>query len=80
MPKGKNKLVVVEVGAGKEISVVCGAANVRPGLLAPWVPPGTKLGEKTIGRASFDGITSEGMLASAAELGINRDHAGLASS
>ena len=77
LPKGKNKLVVVEIGGGKQINVVCGAGNVRPGLLAPWVPPGTKLGDKVISRAMFEGVTSEGMLASAAELGINRDHAGL---
>jgi phenylalanyl-tRNA synthetase beta chain len=77
LPKGKNKLVVAEVGGGKQINVVCGAGNVRPGLLAPWVPPGTMLGEKLIGRASFEGVESEGMLASAAELGISRDHAGV---
>jgi phenylalanyl-tRNA synthetase beta chain len=77
LPKGKNKSVVIEVGGGKRVSVVCGAPNVRPGMLAVWVPPGTALGEKTIGRATIDGVESEGMLASAAELGINRDHAGL---
>jgi len=77
LPKGKNKLVVAEIGGGRQINVVCGAANVRPGLLAPWVPPGTKLGEKEIGRATIEGVVSEGMLASAAELGINRDHSGV---
>jgi phenylalanyl-tRNA synthetase beta chain len=77
LPKGKNNLVVAEVAGGKQINIVCGAGNVRPGLLAPWVPPGTMLGEKLIGRASFEGVESEGMLASAAELGISRDHAGV---
>ncbi len=77
LPKGKNKQVVVEIGGGQQINVVCGAANVRSGLMAPWVPPGTKLGEKVIGRATIEGVSSEGMLASAAELGISRDHAGL---
>ena len=77
LPKGKNKLVVAEIGGGKEISVVCGAANVRPGMLAAWVPPGTNLGERLIGRATIEGVGSEGMLASAAELGISRDHAGV---
>ena len=43
----------------------------------PWVPPGTKLGEKLIGRATIEGVKSEGMLASAAELGISRDHSGV---
>ena len=76
LPKGKNKLVVAEVG-GKLVNVVCGAGNVRPGLLSAWVPPDTRLGEKSIGRATIEGVESEGMLASAAELGIGRDHAGI---
>ncbi len=76
LPKGKNKLVVADIG-GKQINVVCGANNVRPDLLAPWVPPGTQLGDKLIGRATIEGVTSDGMLASAAELGISRDHSGV---
>jgi phenylalanyl-tRNA synthetase beta chain len=77
LPKGKNKAVTIDAGHGRQFVVVCGAPNVRPGLIAPWMPPGTPLGEKTIGRAVIEGVESEGMLASAAELGINRDHAGL---
>ncbi len=76
LPKGKNKLVVAEIG-GRRVNVVCGAGNVRPGLITAWVPPGTKLGDKTIGRATIEGADSEGMLASAAELGISRDHSGI---
>lgn len=77
LPKGKNKSVTIDVGAGKQAVVVCGAPNVRTGLLAPWVPPGTVLGDKTISRMVIEGVESEGMLASAAELGINRDYSGL---
>lgn len=73
----KNKSVRIDIGKGRETVVVCGAPNVRAGLLAPWVPPGTLLGEKTITRIVIEGVESEGMLASAAELGINRDHSGL---
>jgi phenylalanyl-tRNA synthetase beta chain len=75
--KGKNKLVAIDAGDHANRSVVCGAPNVRPGLLAAWVPPGTTLGEKTIGTAVIDGAESEGMLASAAELGLGRDHSGV---
>ena len=49
-------------------TVVCGAPNCRPGLVTAWVPVGKKV---------IDGVESDGMLASAAELGINRDHAGI---
>src|SRR3954468_997775 len=75
--KGKNKLVGIDAGDHVSRSVICGAPNVRPGLLTAWVPPGTTLGEKTIGTAVIEGAESEGMLASAAELGIGRDHSGL---
>lgn len=49
-------------------TVVCGAKNCRPGLLTVYVP---------VGRKTISGVVSEGMLASAAELGINRDHEGI---
>jgi phenylalanyl-tRNA synthetase beta chain len=66
--KGHNQKTVVETAKyGKRI-VVCGAPNCRVGLRTIYVP----LGKKTI-----DGVESDGMLASAAELGINRDHAGV---
>lgn len=77
LPKGKNKRVTADAGKGKHITVVCGAPNVTPGMLVPWVQPGTKLGEKVISRATIEGVESEGMLASASELGINRDQSGL---
>ncbi len=77
LPKGKNKSVTIDIGNGKQALVVCGAPNVRPGLVAPWAPPGTILGETVIGRVVIEGVESEGMLVSAAELGINRDHGGL---
>ena len=48
--------------------MVCGAPNCRVGLRTVYVP----LGKKTI-----DGVESDGMLASAAELGIGRDHSGI---
>ncbi|HEX4770058.1 MAG TPA: phenylalanine--tRNA ligase subunit beta [Bryobacteraceae bacterium] len=77
LPKSKNQLAVVDVGGGLHKRVVCGASNVRVGMLTAWVPPGTMLGSKMIGLALIDGVESEGMLASGAELGINRDHSGV---
>jgi phenylalanyl-tRNA synthetase beta chain len=59
---------VVDAGAYGVKTVVCGAPNCRPGLIAAYVP----IGVKTIG-----GVESDGMLASGAELGINRDHSGI---
>jgi phenylalanyl-tRNA synthetase beta chain len=76
LAKGKNKRVIIESGGAKHV-VVCGAPNVKPNLIAAWVPPGTKLGGKEIGVATIEGVESEGMLASGDELGINRDDSGL---
>jgi phenylalanyl-tRNA synthetase beta chain len=78
LPKGKNQALRIETGNGKgAVTVVCGAPNVRIGMLAPWVPPGTAVEGKSVGRIVIEGVESEGMLASAAELGINRDQSGL---
>jgi phenylalanyl-tRNA synthetase beta chain len=77
LARGKNKAVTIDTGNGKQATVVCGASNVRPGMLAAWVPPGTALGDKRIGLVVIDGVESEGMLASAVELGIGRDHSGV---
>ncbi|HEX4808524.1 MAG TPA: phenylalanine--tRNA ligase subunit beta [Bryobacteraceae bacterium] len=77
MTKGKNQRVTIDAGTGQEITVVCGAPNVHPDMIAAWVPPGVALHGKTIGKAIIEGIESDGMLASPAELGISRDHSGL---
>ena len=48
--------------------VVCGAPNCRPGMLTAYLPLAPK---------AIDGVESDGMLASALELGISSDHAGI---
>jgi phenylalanyl-tRNA synthetase beta chain len=44
-------------------TVVCGAPNCRPGMATVYAP---------VGRKAIHGVESDGMLASGAELGINR--------
>src|SRR3954463_16391853 len=64
-----GKLTVCKVNAGKEtLQVVCGAPNVRAGMKAVLAKIGTK---------AVRGIDSQGMLASARELGLSEDHSGL---
>lgn len=77
IPGSHNRRVEIESARHGRRVVVCGAPNARPGLKSVYVPPGTKLGGRTIGRATIDGVESEGMLASGAELGIDRDDAGI---
>ena len=76
-PKSK-KLHLLKVNNGKElIDVVCGAPNVREGMIVPFAQIGAKIGEITIGKAELAGCASFGMCCSAKELGISDDHSGL---
>jgi phenylalanyl-tRNA synthetase beta chain len=76
---GADRLVLVRVDAGGEDrSVVCGARNFAPGDVVPWAAPGAKLpGGVEIGRRTVRGAVSDGMLASARELGVFDDHSGI---
>ena len=68
--KGTLLVARVDLG-GPEVSVVTGAANAEAGQLYPYAPPGARLADGTeMGSRDFDGISSEGMLLSAAELGL----------
>ncbi len=89
-----DKLLVCLVddgGAAKDVvrneqglvQVVCGAPNVREGMLAVWLPPKAVV-PSTYGKDEFTlearelrGVVSNGMLASASELAISNDHSGL---
>jgi len=73
LPKGRNQRVTLDSGDGSIHTVVCGAPNVRPGLIAVWLPPGTRFEGEVLARKIFDGVESEGMLASAKELGLGND-------
>src|SRR6185295_6859806 len=68
IPGGHNRKAVVETARYGVKTVVCGAPNCRVGMTTVYVP----LGKKTV-----NGIESDGMLASGAELGIYRDAAGI---
>ncbi len=74
-----NTKVVVDTGRHGIKTVVCGAPNARAGLVSAYVPAGTSLDGREIRKATISGIESDGMLASGAELGINRDSAGILS-
>ena len=77
IPGTHNQRARIDTGAG-EVTLVCGAPNCRAGLLTAWVPPGTTLdGGRAIGVATVSGVESHGMLASGAELGINKDDDGV---
>lgn len=71
-------LCTVDAGGPEPLSVVCGAPNVQAGAYYPFAPVGAALpNDLKIRKAKIRGETSEGMLCSAAELGLGRDHSGI---
>lgn len=74
-----DKLNVCEVSDGTgQLQVVCGAGNVRVGLKAPFAKVGGQIGsEFTIKEAKLRGVTSQGMLCGADELGLSDERDGL---
>ncbi len=70
---GKLKVCTVSDGAGQK-QVVCGAPNVRAGLLSAFARVGAVLpGDRRIEEADLRGVRSAGMLCSAIELGMGSD-------
>lgn len=74
----------VERDESGHVQVVCGAPNVREGLLVAWIPPKaivpSSYGEKelfVLEARDLRGQVSNGMLASPAELGMSDDHSGI---
>lgn len=77
VPNSK-KLHLLKVDAGDEIvQIVCGAPNVRVGLITALAKIGAKLGDITISKAKLAGIESYGMCCGGDEIGISDDHSGI---
>ena len=76
-----DKLTLCRVYTGEsQVSVVCGAPNVKQGMLAALAQPGTVLPDGTrLEKSVIRGETSEGMLCSDAELGLGDDPGGIMS-
>jgi phenylalanyl-tRNA synthetase beta chain len=74
-----EKLKLCRVSTGDcQVSVVCGAPNVKAGMLAPLALPGTVFPDGTeLKKTAIRGQTSEGMLCSEAELGLGADTSGI---
>ncbi len=75
----KLQVCTVDIGSGELLTIVCGAANARAGILAPVAVVGTYLPikELTIQKAALRGVISEGMLCSLAELGLEKKSDGI---
>ncbi|MBD3320514.1 MAG: phenylalanine--tRNA ligase subunit beta [Chitinivibrionales bacterium] len=73
-----DKLSLCDVDIGAKLTIVCGAPNVREGMLAPLATVGTQLAsECRVKKAKIRGVESSGMLCSEKELGLSDDHSGI---
>jgi len=76
-----DKLKICDVSLGDErvIKVVCGASNVREGLLTIYAPPGATIPKSQfkLKIAKIRGVVSSGMLCSESELNISDDSNGI---
>ncbi len=74
----KLNLCQVDVGAGQNLTIVCGASNARENLVAPVALVGAVLPNgMQIGAREVRGIASTGMICAAAELGLEDQSDGL---
>lgn len=73
-----KKLHVLTVDVGDEIlQIVCGAPNVRVGMIGACIKVGGHIGDITIAPRPLAGILSYGMMCSGKELGISDDNSGI---
>uniref|UniRef100_UPI0022EB9CB5 phenylalanine--tRNA ligase subunit beta n=1 Tax=Falsiroseomonas oryzae TaxID=2766473 RepID=UPI0022EB9CB5 len=69
----------VDLGDGKEYSVVCGAPNARTGMVGVAALPGAYIPGTgiTLKVGEIRGVKSEAMMLSAREMGLGDDHSGI---
>ncbi len=76
--KGSDHLSATRVTTGtQELSVVCGAPNIKLHDKVPLALVGAKVGGIEIAEKKAMGVLSQGMLCSPRELGLSDDHAGI---
>ncbi len=76
----KLRVCQVDIGdASDPLNIVCGAANVRAGISVPVATVGTYLPtiDVKIRASKLRGIRSEGMICSLAEVGLEKESAGI---
>ena len=74
----KLRVCRVSTGSGEPLQIVCGASNARAGLKSALATVGARLpGEVSIKAAKLRGVESQGMLASAKELGLGEGASGI---
>jgi len=70
-------VLMVDDGTGKLRQIVCGAPNVRVGLVSALALPGCIIAGHEIQSGKIRGVLSDGMMCSERELGIGPEHDGI---
>lgn len=73
----KLHILKVDDGTGEPVQVVCGAPNVRVGLVTAFARVGGKVSGQKISKAKLAGVESFGMCCGENELGIGSDESGI---
>lgn len=73
-----DRLKLCKVTTGSEVyEVVCGANNVREDIVVPFAKVGSRLKNTFLKKAKIRGIESNGMICSAAEIGLEEKSDGI---
>ncbi len=79
--EGSDKLSIcqVDIGNSKNLQIICGARNIKPGIYVYVATVGAKLNavDLTIKRSEIRGVMSEGMICSLQELGLEDSSEGI---
>jgi len=79
--EGSDKLSIcqVDIGNSKNLQIICGASNIKPNIHVYVATVGAKLNavDLTIKRSEIRGVTSEGMICSLQELGLEDSSEGI---
>ena len=75
----KLQVLMVDIGAGEPVQVVCGAPNARAGLVGAFAAPGAYIPgiDVTLGVGKIRGVESRGMMCSERELQLSDEHDGI---
>ncbi|MEL0588056.1 MAG: phenylalanine--tRNA ligase subunit beta [Planktothrix rubescens PR222] len=75
----KLRVCQVDIGASDPLNIVCGASNAASGMVVAVAVLGTHLPKinLTLKKTKLRGVPSEGMICSLAELGLQKDSAGI---
>lgn len=72
-PEREQLRILQGDAGGRRVTLVAGDRSLRVGERVAWIPPGVEVAGRRLEARDFAGVVSEGMLASAAELGLGAE-------